>query len=92
MNDIYRELVGRVADEAGRLLGLVDDLAERLSVAEAQNELVADWSPTRIALVRSALQDERFADVAGYTAELEHAEAQLAAVQELRRRLSGEHT
>lgn len=92
MNDIYRALVGQLAEEAARLVELVDELTERLSTAEAQHQLVADWSVSRIALVRSALQDDRFADVQGYTGELEHAEAQLGAVQELRRRLSGEHT
>lgn len=92
MNDMYRALLGRVADEATRLVELVDDLTERLAIAEAQHALIADWSDARVRLVRSALQDERFADVSGCTAELERAEAELGAVQELRRRLAGEHT
>ena len=45
-----------------------------------------------LALLRSALRQERFADVGGFTTELERAEAELSAVQELRRRLAGEHT
>jgi hypothetical protein len=89
---MYRELLGRAADEANRLVELVDDLTERLAIAEAQQGLVADWSPSRLELVRAALRDERFADVVGYSAELERAEAELAAVQQLRRSLAGEHT
>jgi hypothetical protein len=38
------------------------------------------------------MQEPGFADVAGCTSERERAEAELAAVQELRRRLAGEHT
>lgn len=92
MNDMYRELLQRAAGEASRLVEVVDELTERLAIAEAQHVLIADWPPGRIALVRSALQEPGFADVAGHSAELERAEAELAAVQELRRRLAGEHT
>jgi hypothetical protein len=92
MNDVYRELLEKAADEATRLAEVVDDLTERLAIAETQYGLVADWADSRIALVRSALRDEQFADVSGLRTELEQAEAELAAVQELRRRLTGEHT
>ncbi len=92
MNDVYRELQTKVADEATRLAEVVDGLTERLAIAETQHGLVADWPEQRIALVRSALQDQGFADAQGFRAELERAEAELAAVQELRRRLTGEHT
>lgn len=92
MNDMYRELLQRAADEASRLAEVVDELTERLAIAEAQHALIADWPQSRVALVRSALQEPAFADVAGCTTELERAEAELAAVQELRRRLAGEHT
>ncbi len=92
MNDRHSDLLGRAADEANRLVERVDELTEALSIAEAQHTLVADWPEGRIDLVRSGLQKERFADVAGYRAELERAEAELMAVQELRRRLAGEHT
>lgn len=92
MNDMYRELLQRAAGEASRLVEVVDELTERLAIAEAQHALVADWQLSRVALVRSAMREPTFADVAGCTAELERAEAELAAVQELRRRLAGEHT
>jgi hypothetical protein len=92
MNDVYRELLTKAADEATRLAEVVDGLTERLAIAETQHGLVADWADSRIALVRSALQDEQFADVSGLRTELERTEAELAAVQELRRRLTGEHT
>mgnify|MGYP003446825108 CR=1 FL=1 len=92
MNDMNRELLVKAAGVATRLAEVVDDLTERLAVAEAQHGLVADWSESRVALVRSALEDERFADVSRLRTELERAEAELAAVQELRRRLTGEHT
>ncbi len=92
MREIFQTVLGDAGSEAARLVELVDDLTERLSVAEAQHSLVADWPQGRIALLRSALRQERFADVTGYTAELERAEAELGAVQELRRRLAGEHT
>lgn len=92
MNDVYRELLTKVAGDAPRLAEVIDGLTERLAIAEAQHELVADWAEGRVELVRSALQDERFADVAQLRRELERAEAELAAVQELRRRLTGEHT
>jgi len=92
VNDMYRELLQRAAGEASRLVEVVDELTERLAIAEAQHALVADWPLSRVALVRSAIQEPGFADVAGCTAELERAEAELAAVQELRRRLAGEHT
>ena len=89
---MYRELLQRAAGEASRLVEVVDELTERLAIAEAQHALIADWPQGRITLVRSAMQEPGFADVAGCTAELERAEAELAAVQELRRRLAGEHT
>ncbi len=92
MNDMHRALLAGAAEEAARLVELVDELTEALSIAEAQHGLVADWPEARINLVRSALQSPRFADVPGFTAELERAEAELGAVQELRRRLAGEHT
>lgn len=92
MNDMYRELLVKAAGEATRLAEVVDDLTERLAIAEAQHALVADWTESRVELVRSALQDEQFADVARLRTALERAEAELAAVQELRRRLTGEHT
>lgn len=92
MNDMYRALLAKAADDATRLAEVVDDLTERLAIAEAQHALVADWTDGRVELVRSALQDEHFADVPQLRAELERAEAELAAVQELRRRLTGEHT
>lgn len=92
MNEVFRELLARAGDEATRLAEVVDELTESLSVAEAQHSLIADWPEARVALVRSALREARFADVAGFTAELERAEAELGAVQELRRRLAGEHT
>ncbi len=92
MNDTYRALLARAAGEAARLVELVDELTEKRSTAEAQHALVADWPEARVSLLRSALQDDRFADVAGYTAALERAEAELGAMQELRRRIAGEHT
>jgi len=92
MNEMYQALLVRAADEATRLVELVDELTEKLSMAEAQHALVADWSEARIGLLRTALQDDRFADVAGYTTALERAEAELGVMQELRRRLAGEHT
>jgi hypothetical protein len=92
VQEIFRTVLGDAGSEAARLAERVDDLTEQLSVAEAQHSLVADWPDGRIALLRSALRQDRFADVAGYTAELERAEAELSAVQELRRRLAGEHT
>jgi hypothetical protein len=92
VNDVYRELLARAADQATRLAEVVDGLTERLAIAESQHALVADWTDGRVELVRSALQDAAFADVAGLRAELERYEAELAAVQELRRRLTGEHT
>lgn len=92
VQEIFQTVLGDAGSEAARLAERVDDLTESLSVAEAQHSLVADWPESRIALLRSALRQERFADVAGYTAELERAEAELGAVQELRRRLAGEHT
>jgi hypothetical protein len=92
MNDVYRELLTRAADDATRLAEIVDDLTERLAIAEAQHALVADWPQGRVELVRSALRDAQFADVPRLRGELERAEAELAAVQELRRRLTGEHT
>ena len=92
MNDVYQELLAKAADEATRLAEVVNDLTERLAIAETQHGLVADWTDSRVALVRSALQDAQFADVSGLRTELERAEAEVAAVQELRRRLTGEHT
>ncbi len=92
MNDMYRELLTKVADDATRLAEVIDGLTERLAIAEAQHALVADWTHGRVELVRSALRDEHFSDVARLRTELERAEAELAAVQELRRRLTGEHT
>ena len=92
MNDVNRELAERAAQEAVRLVEIVDELTERRAIAEAQHGLVADWPDARVTLLRSALQDDRFADVTGFTAELERAEAELGAVQELRRRLTGEST
>lgn len=92
MNDRHRDLLARVADQAGRLVERVDELTEALSIAEGEHGLVADWPPGRLELVRAGLQSERFADVTGYRAELERAEAELMAVQELRRRLAGEST
>jgi hypothetical protein len=92
VNDTHRELLARAAAEAARLVEHVDELTEKLSTAESQHALVADWPDGRIGLLRTALQDPGFADVTGCTAELERAEAELAAVQELRRRLAGEHT
>lgn len=92
MNDMNRELLAKAADVATRLAEVVDDLTERLAVAHAQHSLVADWTDSRIMLVRSALQDEHFADVSRLRTDLERAEAELAVVQELRRRLTGEHT
>ncbi len=92
MRDVFQALLAQASDEAARLAELVDDLTESLSVAEAQHSLVADWPEGRIGLLRSALRQERFADVTGFTHELERAEAELGAVQELRRRLAGEHT
>lgn len=71
---------------------LVDELSETLAVAEAELQLVEDWPPARLALIRSALRNPEFADVSGFTTLVERAEAELAAVQELRRRLAGEHT
>jgi len=70
----------------------VDSVAERVAVAQAELELVADWTAERLDLLRAALRRPRFGDVPGYTAELERAEAELASVQELRRRLAGERT
>lgn len=92
MNEVHRRLGEQVTDESGRLLRVVDELSESLAVAEAEHSLVEDWSESRLTLIRSALQQPRFADVAGYRLEVERAEAELAAVQELRRRLAGEHT
>ncbi len=93
MSDAYRELLEtKVQDEAARLAEVIDELRERLAIAESQHDLVSDWTDSRIALVRSALQDERFADVSHLRTELERAEAEASAVQELRRRLTGEHT
>jgi hypothetical protein len=92
MQEIFQRLLGDASTEAARLAEVVDELTERLAVAEAEHSLVADWPEGRIGLLRAALCQERFADVVGYTAELERAEAQLGAVQELRRRLAGEHT
>jgi hypothetical protein len=89
---MHRDLLARAANEATRLVELVDELTEKLAIAESQHALVADWPEGRIDLVRAALRGDRFADVAGCSAELERAEAELAAVQELRRRLAGEHT
>jgi hypothetical protein len=92
VNDVYRELLAKVAGDAPRLAEVIDGLTERLAIAETQHALVADWAEGRVELVRSALHDEHFADVARLRTELERAEAELAAVQELRRRLTGEHT
>lgn len=92
VKDVFSKLLADAEVEAARLAELVDELTESLSVAEAQHTLVADWTEGRLELVRSALRHPRFADVAGYTAELERAEAELGSVQELRRRLAGEHT
>jgi len=92
VNDMYRDLLQQAAGQASRLVEVVDELTERLAIAEAQHVLIADWPQGRVALVRSAMQEPGFADVAGCSAELERAEAELAAVQELRRRLAGEHT
>lgn len=89
---MYRTLTEGVDEEANRLMRLVDDLSEKLAIAEAEFRLVADWPDARLDLVRSALRNPEFADVGGYTALVEQAEAELAAVQELRRRLAGEHT
>ena len=92
MNDVYRELLTLAANEATRLAEVVDDLTERLAIAETQHGLVADWADSRIALVRSALRNPQFADVSRLRTELERSEAELSAVQDLRRRLTGEHT
>ena len=92
MKEIFLKVLTDAGDEAGRLVEVVDELTELLAVAQAQHSLVADWPDNRLALLRSALRQERFADVGGYTTELERAEAELSAVQELRRRLAGEHT
>lgn len=92
MREIFQTVLDDAGDVAARLAKLVDELQEMLSVAEAQYSLVADWPEGRLALLRDALCQDRFADVSGYTAELERVEAQLGAVQELRRRLAGEHT
>lgn len=89
---MHRALLSRAVDEATRLVELVDELTEKLAIAESQHALVGDWPAARIELVRAALQKPEFADVAGCSAALERAEAELAAVQELRRRLAGEHT
>jgi len=92
VNEVHRRLGGEVDDESDRLMRLVDELSEGLAVAEEEHRLVEDWPETRLQLLRSALQQPRFADVSGYRAEVERAEAELAVVQELRRRLAGEHT
>jgi hypothetical protein len=92
MNDRHRDLLVLAADQAGRLVERVDQLTEALSIAEGEHALIADWPEGRLELVRAGLQSERFADVTGYRAELERAEAELMAVQELRRRLAGEST
>lgn len=92
MQEIFDNLLGDAEVEAARLAERVDELAESLSIAEAEQSLVVDWSRSRLDLLRSALQQARFADVAGYTAELERTQAELSAVQDLRRRLAGEHT
>ncbi len=89
---MYRTLTEGVDEQANRLMRLVDDLSEKLAIAEAEFRLVADWPDARLELVRSALCNPEFADVGGYTALVERAEAELATVQELRRRLAGEHT
>jgi hypothetical protein len=89
---ILEELFASAAAEAARLAELVDSVAERVAVAQSELELVADWPAERIELLRAALRRPRFADVPGYTGELERAEAELASVQELRRRLAGERT
>ncbi len=92
MNEIYRHLTNDLDGEANRLMKLLDELSEKLAVAEAELGLVEDWPDARLALIRSALRNPEFADVSGYTDQVERAEAELAAVQELRRRLAGEHT
>ncbi len=92
MNEVHRRLGDQVADESERLMRVVDELSEALAVAEEEHRLVEDWPEARLELVRSALQQPRFADVSGYRAEMERAEAELSVVQELRRRLAGEHT
>lgn len=92
VREVFQTVLGDAGTEAARLAELVDELTESLSVAEAEHSLVADWPVGRLELLRSALRQERFADVSGYTSELERAEAELGAVQELRRRLAGEHT
>lgn len=92
MNDVHRVLLVQVGEHAARLAEVVDDLTERLAIAAAQHALVADWTESRVGLVRSALHDETFAAVSELRTELERAEAELTSVQELRRRLTGEHT
>lgn len=92
MNHVYRTLIQDVDEEADRLMRRVDELSEKLAIAEAEHRLVADWPESRVDLVRSALRNTDFADIHGYTDLVERTEAELAAVQELRRRLTGEHT
>lgn len=92
MNEIYRRLTDDLDGEANRLMRLVDELSEKLAIAEAEHRLVEDWTDSRLNLIRSALRNPDFADVGATTALVERAEAELSAVQELRRRLAGEHT
>jgi hypothetical protein len=72
-----------------RVREIVATLQSALDTAAAEHELVADWEPERMAAVRSALRQPRFADIEGFRAELRQAREELAALEDLRRRLRG---
>lgn len=82
------ELLASAAAEAGRLSDVVATLQAALAQAQGELDLVRDWPPDRLAVLRNGLRRPRFADVQGLSMELETARQELEAVQELRRRAS----
>jgi hypothetical protein len=83
------ELLESAASEMERLREIVATLEAALGRATAERDLVADWGPERMSAARSALRQPRFADVEGLRAELGRAREELAALEDLRRRLRG---
>jgi hypothetical protein len=82
------ELASSAAVEAGRLAGAIAALQSALAQAEAERGLVADWPPERLEALRAGLRHPRFGDVEGYGAELARAQAELGAIDDLRRTLA----
>lgn len=83
------EIISVAAGEAARLDELVELLEAGLARALVEASYLEGLAPDRIEVLRDGLRQPRFADVPGFEDELATARAELAMVQELRRRLAG---